>query len=176
MQESFWWWQCSDRYIVSLFPHPHSPFSPSLISLMASVDVKHQVYLITAAIIVYNIRLPKLWACWPFCVCIFVGGGAQTAVSLKQTTHIVSDSISFITAHIAYASTNKTKLVWIENRNCFCLPFTRGGLTSSVFTSVHTLTLCCFAVKHVVLIPKPFVGRWQRRWTDARRSSATSAA
>ena len=25
MQESFWWWQCSDRYIISLFPHLNSP-------------------------------------------------------------------------------------------------------------------------------------------------------
>ena len=35
-------------YIVSLFPHLHTPFppfSPSLISLMVSVDVKHHVYL-----------------------------------------------------------------------------------------------------------------------------------
>ena len=48
MQESFWWWQCSDRYIVSLSSHLHvpfpPPFSPSLISLMVSVDVKHHVY------------------------------------------------------------------------------------------------------------------------------------
>ena len=50
MQESFWWWQCSDRYIISLSPHLHTPFppfSPSLISLMVSVDVKHHVYLVT---------------------------------------------------------------------------------------------------------------------------------
>ena len=50
MQESFWWWQCSDWYIISLFPHLHTPFphfSPSLISLMVSVDVKHHVYLLT---------------------------------------------------------------------------------------------------------------------------------
>ena len=61
-QESFWWRKCSDRYIISLFPppqppHPHTPppphpphpppFSPSLISLMVSVDVKHHVYLLT---------------------------------------------------------------------------------------------------------------------------------
>ena len=51
MQESFWWWQCSDRYIISLFPRLHTPspplphFSPSLISLMVSVNVKHHVYL-----------------------------------------------------------------------------------------------------------------------------------
>ena len=47
MQESFWWWQCSNRYIISLFPHLHTPFvrfSPSLISLMVSVDVKHHAY------------------------------------------------------------------------------------------------------------------------------------
>ena len=46
MQESFWWGQCSDRYIISLSPHFHtliSLFSPSLISLMVSVDVKHHV-------------------------------------------------------------------------------------------------------------------------------------
>ena len=44
MQESFWW--CSDRYIISLFPHHHtpSPLPPSLISLVVSVDVKHHVY------------------------------------------------------------------------------------------------------------------------------------
>ena len=49
MQESFWWWQCSDRYIISLSPHlhtPFSPFSPSLISRTVSVDVKHHVYLL----------------------------------------------------------------------------------------------------------------------------------
>ena len=48
MQVSFWWWQCSDRYIISLslFPHLHTPFSPSLISLMVSVDVKHHVYFV----------------------------------------------------------------------------------------------------------------------------------
>ena len=49
MQESFWWWQCSDRYVVSLFPHLHTPFhtfSPSIISFVVSVDVKHHVYLL----------------------------------------------------------------------------------------------------------------------------------
>jgi len=45
MQESFWWEQCSDRHIISLFRHLHTPFSPSLISLMVSVDFEHRVYL-----------------------------------------------------------------------------------------------------------------------------------
>ena len=26
MQKSFWWSQCSDRYIISLSPHLHTPF------------------------------------------------------------------------------------------------------------------------------------------------------
>ena len=49
MQESFWCWQCSDRYMISLFPHlhtPHPPPSPSLISLVVSMDAKHNVYLL----------------------------------------------------------------------------------------------------------------------------------
>ena len=40
---------CSDRYIICLFPHLHTPlpsFSPSLISLVVSVEVKHHVYLL----------------------------------------------------------------------------------------------------------------------------------
>ena len=49
MQESFWRWQCSDKYIISLFPTSlHlSPFSPFLISPMVSIDVKHHVYLLS---------------------------------------------------------------------------------------------------------------------------------
>ena len=27
MQKSFWWWQCSDRYIISLSPHLHTTHS-----------------------------------------------------------------------------------------------------------------------------------------------------
>ena len=47
MQESFWWWQCSDRYITSLSTHLHTPFilfSLSLTSLMLSMDVKQHAY------------------------------------------------------------------------------------------------------------------------------------
>ena len=51
MHKSFWWWQCRDRYIISPPnppppppPYPLPPFSPSLINLVVSVDVKHHVY------------------------------------------------------------------------------------------------------------------------------------
>ena len=46
MQESFWQWQCFDRYIISFFPHLHTPFFPSLRSLVVSVNIKHHVYLL----------------------------------------------------------------------------------------------------------------------------------
>ena len=46
MLKSFWRWQCSNRYIISLSHHLHTPFSPSLISRTVSVDVKHHVYLL----------------------------------------------------------------------------------------------------------------------------------
>ena len=29
---------------ITLFPHFHTPFSPSLISLVVSVDIKHHAY------------------------------------------------------------------------------------------------------------------------------------
>ena len=44
----------SDKYIISLSPHLHTPFppfSPSLINLMVSVDVKHHVYLLTSGVL-----------------------------------------------------------------------------------------------------------------------------
>ena len=46
MHKSFWWWQCSDRYLItSPPPFPLPPFSPSLINLTVFVDVKHHVYI-----------------------------------------------------------------------------------------------------------------------------------
>ena len=52
--------------------------------------------------------------------------GAQTVVSLLQTTQIISD-ICFITDHDAYASSNKTTIVWIVTELFF---FTRAGCAS----------------------------------------------
>ena len=82
-----------------------------------------------AAITGYAISLWKLSA---NCRQLFVG--AQAAKRLWQ----IISGFSFVTAHIAYTITNKTKLVWIETTFS-----TLGGLeTPLVFTCV--LRLCYF--------------------------------
>ena len=58
----------------------------------------------TTAVFSYAIGSRKLSAGEQFFV------GAQTVVSLLQTTQIIAD-VYFITDHIAYASSNKTKIV-----------------------------------------------------------------
>ena len=58
----------------------------------------------TSAVFSYAIGSIKLSANEQFFV------GAQTVVGLLQTTQIISD-VCFITDHIAYASSNQTKVV-----------------------------------------------------------------
>ena len=58
----------------------------------------------TTAVFSYAIGPRKLSANEQFFV------GAQTVVRLLQTTQIISD-VCFITHHVAYASSNKTKIV-----------------------------------------------------------------
>ena len=58
----------------------------------------------TTAIFSYAIGSRKLSANEQFFV------GAQTVVSLLQTTQIIPD-ICFITDHVVYASSNKTKII-----------------------------------------------------------------
>ena len=58
----------------------------------------------TTAVFSYAIRSRKLSANEQFFV------GAQTVVSLLQTTQIISD-VCFITDNVAYASSNKAKIV-----------------------------------------------------------------
>ena len=66
----------------------------------------------TTAVFSYTIGPRKLSANEQFFV------GAETVVSLLQTTQIISD-ICFITEHVTYASSNKTKIVWIETELFF---------------------------------------------------------
>ena len=49
-----------------------------------------------------------LFVCLFVVVVVFVG--AQTVVSLLQTTQIIPD-VCFITDHVAYASSNRTRIV-----------------------------------------------------------------
>ena len=60
----------------------------------------------TTAVFSYVIGSRKLSANEQF----FFFFGAQTVVSLLQTTQIISD-VCFITDHVAYASSNQTKIV-----------------------------------------------------------------
>ena len=66
----------------------------------------------TTAVFSYTIGSRKLSANEQFFV------GVQTVVSLLQTTQIISD-VCFITDHVAYASSNKTTIVWIETELLF---------------------------------------------------------
>ena len=61
----------------------------------------------TTAVFSYAISPRKLPANEHFFV------GVQTVVILLQTTQIISD-VCFITDHVAYASSNKTTIVWIK--------------------------------------------------------------
>ena len=69
----------------------------------------------TTAVFSYAIGSRKLSANEQFFV------GAQTVVSLLQTTQIISH-VCFITDHVAYASSNKTRIIWIETELFFFLP------------------------------------------------------
>ena len=79
----------------------------------------------TNAVFSYTIGPRKMSANEQFFV------GAQTVVSLLQTTQIISD-ICFKTNHVAYTSSNKAKIGWIETELFFFYP----GRMRLMFTCV----------------------------------------
>ena len=82
-----------------------------------STGLRHPSFLpSTTAVFSYAIGSRKLSANEQFVV------GAQTVVSLLQTTQITSD-VCFTTDHVAYANSNKTKIVWIEGNSFFLFSF-----------------------------------------------------
>ena len=85
----------------------------------------------TTAIFSYAIGSRKLSANEQFFV------GAQTVVNLLQTAQIISD-VCFITDHVAYASSNQTKIILIKTVLFF---FTRGGCTSCLCACLGTRLL-----------------------------------
>ena len=74
--------------------------------------------------------------------------------------------VSFITAHVAYASTDKTKIVWIETELVLCPWRTRPMFTCMLWRGYVA------SKATVLLVPEPFGGRWQRRWTAEWRYRA----
>ena len=103
----------------------------------------------TTAVFNYVIGSRKLSANEQFFV------SSQTLVSLLQTTQIVSD-ICFITDHVAQASSNTTKIVWIETE-LFSSSFL-PGVDAFMFTCV----LGRQVASTVLSVPEPFGGRWPR--------------
>ena len=137
MQELFWWWQCSDRHMISLFPHLHTPFpfSPSPISLMVSVDVKHPVYLLAAL----------ASCCWRaffllFFVCVWGEGGEEfydclySAILRPRADSLRSHVIQheWLTFYSAFLNIHRSGVTW----NCCRL----GA------SSVHTIQPCTMSL------------------------------
>ena len=78
----------------------------TLLKVYTHIKLQALVYYIlppTTAVFSYAIGLRKLSANEQFFV------GAQTLVSLLQTTQIISD-VCFITDHVVYASSNETEI------------------------------------------------------------------
>ena len=120
----------------------------------------------TTAVFSYAVGSRKLSANEQFFV------GAQTVVSFLQITQI-KQGVSFIAANKVYTSTNKTTVVWIETKILFFsfflflffFLFLPGVAVCHVY--VRALVLGCFYRHNME--PKPFAGRWPRRWTATRR-------
>ena len=121
--------------------------STGRLKLQASV---YDILPSTTAVFCYAIGSRKLSANEQVVVLLLLFFGAQTVVSLLQTTQSISD-VCFITDHVAYASSNKTKIVWIETELFF-----HPGWMRLVFTSVLGRLM---AASTVMLVPKPFGGR-----------------
>ena len=106
----YWWWQCSDRYIISLSPHLHTPFpsvSPRPSSRTVSVDVKHHVYLLS-----YCINR-TVWRSW------WAGHGRPaTTVTEWLTQSLLTASPSFISS-VAAGLTAVTEVRRLIQPCCF---------------------------------------------------------
>ena len=83
---------------------------------LKNLRTRVQRILLPAMICTRNFGNPPQLVC--FNAFVVVVGGAQTVVSSLQTSQIMSD-VCFITDHVAYASSNKTKIVGIEMEHLF---------------------------------------------------------
>ena len=139
MQQSFWWWQCSDRYIISLFPPSiPPPFSPSLISLVVFVDVKHHVYFLT---------LPTTSMMWCRCYGEWVGFCHRiTAVARKRSPSFCQKCRWQVTAKHAY-----TLRMWL------CMKWHGAWLYGVHRTYTERAAVSC-GTGHASAVSTPF--RW----------------
>ena len=94
----------------------------------------------TTAVLSYAIGSRKLSANEQFF------DGAQTVVTLLQTTHIIAD-VCFITDHVAYASSDETRIVWIETELFYypggcpsCLPACCAWALGCFYSHISTRT------------------------------------
>ena len=138
MQESFRCWQCSDRYIISLFPHLHtpSPFSQSLISLMVSVDVKHCVYLLASCQTSGAVWKSK-WLPWAQGLSIQAKSG--TVLKLKLKLNVLS-LFWLLNIFLFFYLT----LLW--GLRCLISSFPESSCCSLFLVVGFCLTVCCCVV------------------------------
>ena len=131
----------------------------------------------TTAVFSYAIGSRKLSVNEQFLV------GAHTVVSLLQTTQIMSD-ICFITDHVAYASSNKNWVIWIETELSFypgwiCLMFNYmhawalGGFYSHTGTQTFQRALTvsvdsCAEIKSATSVAWPILAEFGRRCWKAK--------
>ena len=120
MQGSFWWWQYSDRYIISLSPHFPTPFphhfSPSLIRITVSVDVKHHVYLLLFL---------RMYLWWSLCT---------LCLHACQVKVIVGDSVLCCCTCVTYFEHYwiNSPVCWFARalRDSYCFRFIDNTLTT----------------------------------------------
>ena len=122
-------WPCTSADLTGSFTADriaHVAFlsvTPRVINRAKLQALVYDILPSTTAVFSYAIGSRKLSANEQFFV------GAQTVVSLLQTTQIKQD-VSFITTNKVYTITNKTTIVWIETELFFSFFFNRGGCVS----------------------------------------------
>ena len=117
------------------------------------VVVHHEIYTAKLQAQVYNI-LPPALAVIGYAMRLPNTHINEFSVVLKWR-YICNRQLDFTTAHIAYTSTHKTKIVFYTGGRAPCL------------------ALQCYVDSAVLLVPyKPLEGCWQCRWTDTQRSGA----
>ena len=90
---AYWWWQCSDRYIISPTPHLHTPFPPFSPSLISRTDsVRHTV--------ACSLK-PHFQSRWPHLMNTHWGRKELVYLYAQSTTTVISGRNCLVKAHCA---------------------------------------------------------------------------